>query len=210
MAVITLYFRSLLVFLIGLSSLVQGGSLLLPRDPQSVAKPVRFPGSSADSIAQASSEAERQPFRGFGYLRVWTGFGPRFLEVLDMGFRPVGWLNKNGEWTFDIKERGVFNGAASKAPYGVDTALIRSEVGMCFIWKENNRRLDCPKMPESFEPNSKIGDAIRVEGDKFVQAFRASKRPTKGKLTSPVVLTALDGFPTGRRVVIQWVPADKE
>ena len=176
MAVITLYFRSLLVFLIGLSSLVQGGSLLLPRDPQSVAKPVRFPGSSADSIAQASSEAERQPFRGFGYLRVWTGFGPRFLEVLDMGFRPVGWLNKNGEWTFDIKERGVFNGAASskstqrlprirrrspsslltqpspmraEAPYGVDTALIRSEVGMCFIWKENNRRLDCPKMPES-------------------------------------------------------------
>ncbi|KAI9754908.1 MAG: hypothetical protein M1815_005336 [Lichina confinis] len=156
MAVITVYIQSLLVFLIGLSNLVQGGPLLLPREPQSVTKPLRFQQSSADRIAQASSRRERQPFQGFGYLRVWTGRGPGFLAGLGIGFRPVGWLNKNGEWTFDIKERGIFE-ARVKPPYAAETtAVIRSEAGICFIWKKANRRFDCTKMRGSVRVTRKI------------------------------------------------------
>ena len=183
MAVITVYIQSLLVFLIGLCNLVQGGPLLLPREPQSVTKPLRFQQSSADRIAQASSRRERQPFQGFGYLRVWTGRGPGFLAGLGIGFRPVGWLNKNGEWTFDIKERGIFEARVSMStqhlsrilrqsswplltqpspmlvepPYAAETtAVIRSEAGICFIWKKADRRFDCTKMRGSVRVTRKI------------------------------------------------------
>ena len=94
MAVITLYFQSLLVLLIGLSNVVQGRSLSFPRDPQAVTEPSQALGS-IDSVGRIAPDTLSQnpipmpqdsaPFQDFGYLKVWRA------AKLNLGYR--GWLS---------------------------------------------------------------------------------------------------------------------
>ena len=111
MAVITLYFQSLLVLLIGLSNLVQGRSLLPPRNPQPVTASKQAPGftglnSFSDKYILSENsrlKAKRiPPFQGIGYLEVWPS-GP------SLSIGRLGWIKWYGEWTIDERRRAFFD-----------------------------------------------------------------------------------------------------
>ena len=117
MAVVTLYLQSLLVLLLGLSHLVHGRSLLLPRDLQPVTKPNQALGFidlndliAKSLLSQHSKSKARQPghFQGQGYLEVRDVTIPTFTRGLKIGLRPAGWLNSYGEWTAQERDRAVF------------------------------------------------------------------------------------------------------
>ena len=135
MAVITLYLRSLLVLLIGLSSLVQGRSLLLPRDPRPVTEPNQAPGlinpngPMLKSVLSYYSNIKARllsrfpgqdhlvkpplKFSGRGHLRV-SDTPLRFhTSAITIGVRSVGWLNSHGQLTTQKSQRAVFTAQGS-------------------------------------------------------------------------------------------------
>ena len=107
MAVVTLYFQSLLLVLIGLSNLVQGRSLLLPGELQPVTEPDQVRPSigrnnlMAKYIPSQSSKPKPKPlslFEGRGYLAVRTPTTQKTPrpDGTQAGTRAAGFVNSRG------------------------------------------------------------------------------------------------------------------
>ena len=185
MAVVTLYFQSLLILLIGFSNLVQGRSLLPPRNRQPVTEPRQTPGftvlnSFGDRyMLSQSSRPKAQinaPFQGSGYLQVWPA------DFFSLSIGPLGWINSYGEWTNDEKRRALFdadvNRMLAQHPFRTlqicrrslltqhsritvgesGIAVLESNRGSCLI-RTDTHLLDCVTKPVTVRIARSIGIA---------------------------------------------------